>query len=636
MTIVVVLVWAELWLLLRARSGGWREAGLAATVIWSLLLLALSEGLSLVDAFARVPVFCAWLALLLALAWPLRHTWMEVRRRLARQGPRTWRVDVGALCLVVPPCLTLIVALVAPPNTVDSLTYHLGRVAEWLDRSSIAHFATHVERQAALNPFAEIVIANLYALSGGDRFANLVQWFAFGLNAMGASLLARELGGDARTQMLAALLVLTTPMAVLQASSTQNDLVCSFFVVTTVLHCLSFKADFPCALVLGMSAGLAILTKGTALVFIAPFVLWALRRAFALCKPRRGLVVLGLAGVLVLAINTPHGVRNQRVFGTPLGTQWLATRVGNQVRGLRTVYSNLVRNVASHVALPSARWPRVMRAAVVGLHSVAGVDANDPRTTLDGPYQAAGFSTHEDAAPNPVQMLLFIVAAVLLARCGTRSQRWFWLMVLLGFVLYAAVFKWQPWGSRLHTPFFILGAAPVAIAVHTTVSRSRRLSGAATVALLVLAAPWLLVNATRAIVPGKLFTERFHITDIWSKTRTELYFANRPADYLSFVTLREGLRADACADVGVLGSEDSWTYALFVMLRKPDFDVRLRPVLVQNPTAALSRAASDPCALVSLAYGRRPGPESTSLVRFRLAWHEGSFALYLPSPAALP
>ena len=40
-----------------------------------------------------------------------------------------------------------LIALLAAPNTFDSMTYHMGRVAHWAHQGSVAPYPTHIVRQ---------------------------------------------------------------------------------------------------------------------------------------------------------------------------------------------------------------------------------------------------------------------------------------------------------------------------------------------------------------------------------------------------------------------------------------------------------------------------------------------------------
>ena len=57
--------------------------------------------------------------------------------------------------------IALVIAFTAwsfPPNTWDSMTYHLSRVAHWVQNHSLEHYPTHILRQLSYCPFAEYVI----------------------------------------------------------------------------------------------------------------------------------------------------------------------------------------------------------------------------------------------------------------------------------------------------------------------------------------------------------------------------------------------------------------------------------------------------------------------------------------------
>ena len=73
--------------------------------------------------------------------------------------------------------------------------------------------------------WAEIAILNLRILWGTDKPANLVQWGSLVGSLVAVSGVARLLGIGNRGRLLAVALAVSLPAAVLQATSTQNDLV---------------------------------------------------------------------------------------------------------------------------------------------------------------------------------------------------------------------------------------------------------------------------------------------------------------------------------------------------------------------------------------------------------------------------
>jgi hypothetical protein len=75
------------------------------------------------------------------------------------------RFDVGVIAgLAIGGAGTLIVALWAPPNNWDSMTYQMARVAEWYDHRSVAFYPTAIDRQLWQPPLAEYLILVTYGL----------------------------------------------------------------------------------------------------------------------------------------------------------------------------------------------------------------------------------------------------------------------------------------------------------------------------------------------------------------------------------------------------------------------------------------------------------------------------------------
>ena len=69
--------------------------------------------------------------------------------------------------------------LTTPPNTWDSMAYHLPRAVEWYQRGGVEFLAdVHTDRMNAFQPGAEMQILYTFALARNDLLAELPQWLA--------------------------------------------------------------------------------------------------------------------------------------------------------------------------------------------------------------------------------------------------------------------------------------------------------------------------------------------------------------------------------------------------------------------------------------------------------------------------
>ena len=127
--------------------------------------------------------------------------------------------------------ITLVTALISPPNNWDSMTYHMSRVEYWIQNKSIFFFKTNNPRQNVLAPFSEFLILHFQILSGSDIFANLVQWISLIISLTTVSSICKEFGLNRRLQIISAVFICSLPIVLLQASSTQNDIVASTFIL---------------------------------------------------------------------------------------------------------------------------------------------------------------------------------------------------------------------------------------------------------------------------------------------------------------------------------------------------------------------------------------------------------------------
>src|SRR5215472_4198456 len=207
-----------------------REKFLEGLVVWGICVALIAELSGAMRRYDRLSVALGWIAVLAVVVWRRRSDWRP-SRPLEGEGLSGFpRALAGGVLLVV--LLVGLTAVAAPPNTWDALTYHMPRVAHWIQNRTVAHYPTSIVRQLYLPPWSEFAVSQLQLLSGGDRFANCVQWMALAASAVAASRIAAQLGAGVSGQVFSTVFAVSLPMAILQGSSAQTDLVTGLWVLT--------------------------------------------------------------------------------------------------------------------------------------------------------------------------------------------------------------------------------------------------------------------------------------------------------------------------------------------------------------------------------------------------------------------
>lgn len=543
----------------------WREDVLVSFMVWSVFLVGITEALSVFRALSLLPILFFWSACIVVTAiivFKKTNPAFPSFSLTKLSWPAIFAVTMIAVILI----LAGMTAFIAPPNTYDSMTYHMARVVHWAQNKSIDHYATHIPRQIWKNPFAEFVILHFQILTENDRFANMVQWLAFAGCAIATSLMAKLLGVKRPGQIMAALFTVTLPMAIAQGSSTQNDLVTALFLVSFVIFLFKTKSDgsrrWP--LLAGAALGLGLLTKGTMYLYAFPFAaLFVINKDWQ----KRFLQIIFIVAVCLL-INSGYFIRNYHLGKNILTPHPEGKGLTNSELSWKGTLSNLVKNSAIHLGSNSDKVNDVLKKNVMRIHTLLDLDPSDPRFSLT-PIEFNGQSYDEDYAPNPAHFLLFIAASLALLYMASlqRNREWltYWLGLVLGSVLFCATIKWQPWHSRLHLLFFIPAAPFAASIIYRLLERIRRdrarsvLYAVLTAYLLAAGMPSVFGIPTRRLASLKKAT-------LFNTDRTALYFAKHPDLFFPYSKAAEFIKSGTCRNIGLIAHGESWEYPLWPLL----------------------------------------------------------------------
>lgn len=417
----------------------------------------------------------------------------------------------------------LFIAVCYPPCTADSMSYHLPRILHWIQNGNVSSYPTNYNRQLFVQPFGEYLVLPWELMTGGDWFDNTVQIVAlFGVLLLTA-LLIRHFGGKARCQLLGIALVLSSPIVLFEAPTTQTDIIVTFFFFAFIYSGLKLSSArewndlLVYAIGMGVSLGLSLNTKLSVAPFELVFCPWFAWRFLAVHRRKVwAIYAILVAGFLIF--NVPYLYRNYQISGSPFGAKHLQDQVKNLRFGPDVVFSNSVRNIGMQLLVPFQGINQFNFEFLSHLHRELGIAWDDPQISFTGmgtvPYPYTPQFLMDDYRSGNT-LIIMLVTIVSLALGGEAVKRFLFpagstvstgppktsrkkerkktashdeplsaepttvepessllfetpahrdmtvyiWLMFFGFILFSSMFRWQPFGSRLLMPVF-LGAVP--------------------------------------------------------------------------------------------------------------------------------------------------------------------------------
>jgi hypothetical protein len=588
------------------------------------------------NAINRISLLSVWfIALVFSVYFgfttgSLRLVWDRVRNIRIQYEWLDWFFILSIIGILL---TLLILAWFSPPNNVDSLLYHMARVVHWAQNGSIDHYATAYNHQNFMPPWAETAILHLRVLWGNDRPANLIQWISLVGSVVGVVAIAKLLGAGRKSQFLAAAFALSIPMGILQATSTQNDLVVTFWLVSLAFFVVLNKhraLTLFDLIILGIVLGLGMLTKATFYIYALPVLVWF----FVPRLKEIGFVRwLGQgAGIFLIAalINSGFWIRNLRtyehIFGpasyvqrglefSPLAerdSSDAASDDGSEMEANNPAF--ILETVGDFVVSGTMRVPQMMAKNAVTPSSAINTLILRVATTLPSVFgqdfqesQSIQAWNHEDTAGNPLHLLFVLVSAITLVvfnlRNRLRSALFYGIACFSGYALIAIVLSNGPTldGLRFQLPFFVLWA-PIVGVVFSAIGRPFLTRGA-TGLFLLASIPWLLLNNTRPIIglpPWPTRTE-----SVFSVGQDVLMYSAAPGYRQPYSELSSALEELNCNKVGLRLDSHDLEYLLWWELEAPQSGVELKAV---DSISSLKRYLDrdfTPCAIICTTCGGR-------------------------------
>jgi hypothetical protein len=535
----------------------WRESILAAAIFWGTSVTLITEVLSLPRLITPQAVAGAWFvicaaALFYLVAWSRHVGFLGSRETVGNPSAEHLdpEVKIALILSAIIVGLVATTAILAPPSSSDAMQTYLSRVMLWISNRSVRFYPTPDYLQLIFAPWPSYAMMHSILLWGSDRFVNILQTFSLLGSAIAVSLIAKKIGAGNRGQALAAIVSVTIPQGILEASGALNSYVVSFWIATTVAFLLLWKdqTSWINTICVGLAAGLALLSKGHAYLFL-PFVVlacwWMGGSSSRIIFVKRSIVFV----FAILVINAPTYIRNYELTNSPLGLPLPEPFRQSMVMtdfSPAAVTANVVRHLSAHIGTPFEAVNAAMDKPVRRFIQTLGIDPDE--SIYDGDtFHIVRTSKYEIRAGNPLDLALmacsFAIVFFNLRRLVSRESVFYALGVSVSFIFMSATIIWQTTTGRYHLPLFVLGSAIAGLVLEKYCSRkSAALVG---VVLISVGAVFALTNRTRSLLPSS------REPDVY-RDRSYLYFADlHEPEAAAHTAVAAALNKLNCADVGI-------------------------------------------------------------------------------------
>lgn len=621
---------------------GWRESFLFTSIIWGSFQILSIEALSIFKVIGPLGLIFAWATfLIVAVTWqlvrfkdPLSKLQVKLIQLWRSWAELTMMEQIIIMAIAAITVLLLIIGWISPANTIDSLLYHMSRVVHWAQNGSLAHYPTAYEHQLYNPPWSETAILSLRTLWGDDRPANLVQWFSMLASLVGVSAIAKSMGVSKRGQILSAAFVVSVPMGILQATSTQTDYVTSLWFVSLAYFAV-VRLSRPLkpleVALLGMAIGLGMLTKGTFMIYAIPFTLVYFILTLRQEGIRQVVTQLAAIGALTLLLNLGFWARNIATYGFPYGSKEFleghisapivansesdSSKTINRSAGwLRWTVEKLIKTAAQQIVTPVRRFNLFIGSSLNRAYTFLGMSPTND-------FEIAIWN-YEDTAGSPLHFALVPIALLGIARMRSKETKTATIALaaslVLGWILFSLIIRGSSslTGVRLQLPVLI-AFGPV-VGASTDLMSKRVFFPFAAGILILSSLPYVVFNHTRPLIGRVPWTTR--IESILKVRPAELLLAADPSLIATYEPASRAIANLQCNQIGLRIDSHDTEYAIWWFLEAPQSGVKLQTINTYAWLLRYQDRSFKPCAILCTICGDRSRLHGLELI------HSSGFA----------
>ena len=388
--------------------------------------------------------------------------------------------------------LNLIVIIFAAPHNWDSMTYHLARVAYYLQHHNLDYFDANYWAQVTHPKNSSLLLLYTYLISWrNENLTQLVQYISYWVAVSGVYAISMKVGNNRAQSIFAAMVSALLIEWLMQATTTQNDLILTAYFGATVYFLFAFRETnkWKYLAFSGLGIGLSVGTKETSFLALPSIGLLAL---YTLFKPGAGMVLqkrlrnfatwvmCTLLALCMFALPSGY-VENYRDFGHPFGPKEI--RAEHSFEGqpvdfiIRNGTKNLVRFGSDFLSLDGMPPISIVNKAQIFIRALPekfvrqlGMELDSPEATRT-PFDIQKMPrASEDYSYWGILGFCLVWPAVLLSLAGIIKPidiRMLSVAAVLFFLIQSYAGPYDIWRGRYFTTVATLAAPIVGVCLQT-------------------------------------------------------------------------------------------------------------------------------------------------------------------------
>ena len=465
---------------------------------------------------------------------------------------------------------SLFLAFYAPVNLWDSMTYHTARVAFWIQNKSLAHFETSSIRQVMFPPNAEIFYLWPLVFIKKDFLAGMAQFISFCGSLWVLTSFLSYIKISKKRILWAVFIFASLPEIILQASSTQNDLVLGFFLFASLyLFIYGVREKEKISLIMSaMAIGISMGIKGSVFMFLP--ILGIIYTVISVRSEKKQfykpLLLCGSWTVLFfLLLSSYNYILNYLEFRNPLGLESYMDFYMPPDKSIQSFIANIIRYNLAFIDFTGIEAAKILSLPFLFLKNILfGIfRLSENQGLIYADINFLNTKIHENFATfGPLGFLVFIP---LVLRNGfknifsktdkIRTIALFALIPLIFIPILATLLGFTLWNMRYFTTAMVLCAPLFAL------SYSHKLKPLKLVIFIVAVVCFInipLANALRPVFPvnnvSLLTSPREDVRYKIGSVCDEIF--RQPLEYLA-------QNAKNSSKIGLIFSDKMWYYQFF-------------------------------------------------------------------------